>query len=113
MAPRQHGEPGETPTAQTAEPQSHELAAKREDGIPAPLSEEQFAAELCAMGRHAARATGRAPLDPPEQVRHQRLEAVRNTVDEALKGGGAHPVLQELQQALKPNWHEARAAGRV
>lgn len=52
---------------------------------PASLSEEQLAAELCAMARHASRASGRAPLNPPEFVRHSRLENVRAAVQHAKK----------------------------
>jgi hypothetical protein len=52
------------------------------------LSEEQLTAELCAMARHAARATGRAPLAPPELIRHQGLERVRMAAEEAAKKGG-------------------------
>jgi hypothetical protein len=52
-----------------------------------PLSEEQLTVELCAMARHAARSTGRAPLNPAEQVQHQRLEEVRSAVQEAQKKG--------------------------
>jgi hypothetical protein len=58
---------------------------------PEPLTEEQLAAELCAMTRHAARAAGRAPLNPPELVRHERLEAVRAVVNETLKKGATTP----------------------
>lgn len=54
-----------------------------------PLTEEQLAAELCAMTRHAARAAGHAPLAPPEQVRHERLEQVRAVVKDAARKGGA------------------------
>ncbi|MFQ5601603.1 MAG: transposase [Candidatus Krumholzibacteriia bacterium] len=61
---------------------------KSGDDASAPLGEEQLATELCAMARHAARATGRAPLNPPEHVRNHRMEAIRKTVEEALKKGG-------------------------
>jgi len=49
------------------------------------VSEQQVAAELCAMAKHAARAAGRAPLNPPELVRHEKLESVRAFVQEAKK----------------------------
>lgn len=49
------------------------------------VSEQQLAAELCAMAKHAARAAGRAPLNPPELVRHEKLENVRAFVQEAKK----------------------------
>jgi hypothetical protein len=55
-----------------------------------PISEDELAAELCAMTRHAARAAGRAPLEPPELVRHERLELVRAAVQDAARKGGAH-----------------------
>jgi hypothetical protein len=54
------------------------------------LTEEQLAAELSAMAKHAARATGRAPLKPPELVRHEGLNRVRAAVKEAAGKGGAH-----------------------
>jgi hypothetical protein len=54
------------------------------------LSEKQLAAELCAMAKHASRATGRAPLRPPELVRHEGLEQVRAAVKTAAEKGGRH-----------------------
>ena len=51
----------------------------------ASLSEEQLATEFCAMARHASRATGRAPLNPPDYVRHSELEGVRVAVQAAKK----------------------------
>jgi hypothetical protein len=58
------------------------------DVVP-PITEEELTAELCAMARHAGKASGRAPLNPPELVRHERLEAVRTTAAEAMKKKGA------------------------
>lgn len=49
------------------------------------VSEEQVAAEVCAMAKHAARAAGRAPLNPPELARHEKLENARAFVQEAKK----------------------------
>jgi len=57
--------------------------------LPETLDEEEFVAELCAMVRHASRASGRAPLNPPELVRHQRLEEIREFAHRAAKKGGA------------------------
>jgi hypothetical protein len=54
------------------------------------LCEPELAAELCAMAKHAARASGRAPLEPPELVRDQGLERVRAAVQVAAAKGGAH-----------------------
>jgi len=55
-----------------------------------PLSEAQLAAELCAMAKHAAHASGRAPLKPPELIRDRELERVRAAVQTAAGKGGAH-----------------------
>lgn len=55
----------------------------------APLSEKQLATEFCAMAKHASYATGRAPLRPPELVRHEGLNRVRAAVQEAAKKKGA------------------------
>ncbi len=64
------------------------IRAASGDEAAAPLTEKQLAAELCSMARHASRATGRAPLDPPELVRHQRLEEVRAAAEEAAEKRG-------------------------
>lgn len=50
-----------------------------------PLDDEHFVAELCGAARVNARVSGRAPLDPPELVRHRRLEVVRQSVELAQK----------------------------
>ena len=55
-----------------------------------PFSEAQLAAEFCAMAKHSARASGRAPLKPPDHVRHEGLERVRAAVQVAAGKGGAH-----------------------
>lgn len=100
-------------TAQQVEEQGDQPAAPDST---MPLSEEQLAAELCAMARGASRATGRAPLNPPELVRHKGLEKVRAAVLEAKKkeeDDGAQPFLDKLDEALRPDWHASRVAGRV
>jgi hypothetical protein len=65
---------------------SAEEARLSREAAPA-LGEQQLTAELCAMARHASKASGRAPLNPPELVPHDRLEAVRATVADAMKKG--------------------------
>jgi mutator family transposase len=50
-----------------------------------PLTEVELVKQMCAMGRLGARATGKAPLCPPELVRHQRLEEVRGMAQEAAQ----------------------------
>lgn len=52
---------------------------------PAPeaLDEQALCKTLCEVVRLQARASGKAPLNPPELVRHERLEQVRSTVEQA------------------------------
>ena len=50
-----------------------------------PITELELVKQMCAMGRLDARATGKAPLNPPELVRHQRMEELRQVVDAASK----------------------------
>jgi hypothetical protein len=77
-------------SAPTAPPVT-EVAPTTAASAPTPtLSEEQLAAELCAMAKHAARASGRAPLKPPELVRHESLDRVRAIVQTAAAKRGAH-----------------------
>lgn len=65
--------------------------AGADPAVPAPpLTEAQLAAELVAMAKHAARASGRAPLRPPELVRDEGLERLRAAVHAAAAKGGAH-----------------------
>lgn len=69
-------------------PSNSSSAEAQPSGGAAPaLGEQQLTAELCAMARHASKASGRAPLNPPELVRHDRQEAVRATIAEAMKKG--------------------------
>lgn len=56
---------------------------------PAKPTEPEIARELCAIVRQNARASGKAPLEPPELERHQRLERVREKIDEAREKGGS------------------------
>jgi hypothetical protein len=48
-----------------------------------PISESELVAELCAITRENARSSGKAPLQPPALARHNRLETVRQAVDQA------------------------------
>jgi hypothetical protein len=52
---------------------------------PSPLSELEMARTLCEAVRLHARVSGKAPLNPRQLVRHQRLEEVRAFLDEARK----------------------------
>jgi hypothetical protein len=46
----------------------------------APLTEAELVKQLCAAVRVNAKASGKAPLNPPQLLRHQRLESIRATV---------------------------------
>lgn len=51
----------------------------------AALSETEFVREACELVRANSRVSGKAPLDPAELRRHDRLEEVRALVGEARK----------------------------
>ena len=62
-----------------------------------PVAERDVALDLCALVKPQAKRSGKAPLAPPELVRHQGLEQVRHTVEIARKKRrrrclGAHPL---------------------
>jgi hypothetical protein len=50
-----------------------------------PQSEQELAQQLCELVRANSRVSGKAPLDPPELERHERLESIREFVDDAKK----------------------------
>jgi hypothetical protein len=54
-------------------------------GAAEPVLEQDVARMLCDLVRPQAKSSGKAPLAPPELVRHQRLEQVRNTVEAAAQ----------------------------
>jgi hypothetical protein len=51
----------------------------------AALSETELVLEACELVRVNSRVSGKAPLDPAELSRHQRLEEVRELIGEARK----------------------------
>jgi hypothetical protein len=53
-------------------------------GATAAPTEPLLVRHLCAMVRANARVSGRAPLDPAQLRRHQRLERIRDTVSQLL-----------------------------
>jgi len=85
----------------------------------APMSEADLVREVCDLARANSRVSGKAPLDPAELKRHERLVALHAFIGEAkMKPGpdgrpGTWPLLDRLEQALAPTWHETRVAGRV
>ena len=48
-----------------------------------PLSEEDLARQVCELVRVNSRVSGKAPLEPPELNRHDRLEKIGALVNEA------------------------------
>ena len=86
------------PVADPAEAESLPVADPAEAESPAssvaePISEREVVKQLCALGKLDARASGKAPLNPPELVRHRRLEQLRQVVDQAAKKKwSGHPV---------------------
>jgi hypothetical protein len=51
----------------------------------ASLTEKELAQEVCELVRVNSRVSGKAPLDPPEIKRHERIEEIRSLVDDAKK----------------------------
>jgi hypothetical protein len=52
------------------------------------LSEVEFAKEVCELVRQNSRVSGKPPLDPPELERHERLEKLRELVEEDVEKKG-------------------------
>ena len=84
-----------------------------------PLTEDSFAREVGDLVRVNSRVSGKAPFDPAELARHERLAEIHSLVREAREKKrrstepGVWPLIAELDAALTPTWHEARVAGRV
>lgn len=51
------------------------------------LTEQALVRQVCEMVRVNSKISGKAPLDPPELKRHERLEDLRGFVGEARKKG--------------------------
>jgi hypothetical protein len=66
--------------------------------LPSTIEDEQFVAEVCAMVRHASRSSGRAPLNPPELVRHEALEKLRKYAEQAAAKKGAPDFCRDSQR---------------
>lgn len=78
--------PGEYAASEgTVTPEPSVAAVPPPPPIVEPISELELVRQLCALAKLDARASGKAPLNPPELVRHQRLEDLRQVVDEAVK----------------------------
>jgi hypothetical protein len=105
-----------TASAETAAP---EPASTVDAEVAPPLTEEGFARQVCELVRVNGRVSGKAPLDPPELERHERLEQIRGLVNTARKkqptgeDRESWPLLDRLAAALAPTWSEARTAGRI
>jgi hypothetical protein len=68
----------------SGEPPSEETVSDPTDNAAEP-SEEDLAREVCDLVRVNSRVSGKSPLDPPELKRHDRLENIRDFVNEARK----------------------------
>ncbi|MBM4319796.1 MAG: hypothetical protein FJ125_07515, partial [Deltaproteobacteria bacterium] len=77
------------PPTSSAESLAVGTAAPEESGalapVPPELTEEDLAREVCELVRVNSRVSGKAPLDPAELKRHERLESIRSLIDEARK----------------------------
>ncbi len=73
-------EPTPGPEPLTSEPEAAPKVRTQE-----PQSEQELAQQLCELVRVNSRVSGKAPLDPPELERHERLESIREFVDDAKK----------------------------
>ena len=74
---------GKALAGQVGDPVSQQSA----DGgtAPATMSEAELALEVCDLVRVNSRVSGKAPLDPAEIKRYERLEEIRSLVDTAKK----------------------------
>jgi Transposase, Mutator family len=71
--------------AVAAPPEQAATTSEPTAALPPPVSEMQMARTLCEAVRLQARVSGKAPLNPRQLVRHQRLEQVRACLEEARK----------------------------
>lgn len=91
------GSPPMTPSASAppapSSPDSVPLDAGKVAPPVVPITEKELVRQLSRLVRLGARVSGKAPLNPPELVRHQRLEQVRQAALEAAKKKTArHPI---------------------
>jgi len=78
------------PSAESGAPGGEScLATLPEPTAPPAMSDAEFAKDLCQLVRQNARMSGKAPLDPPELKRHERLETLRELVAEDARKKGA------------------------
>jgi hypothetical protein len=74
-----------------------------------PIDETDLARNLADLVRENARRTGRAPLNPPELVRHEKLELVRAAVEEARAEARSMNRAHELEDARPGGKQGARS----
>jgi hypothetical protein len=80
-----------TPTVSSSVAAASAQIETSEMSVPAPkidlhLSREvDLAREICEFVRVNSRVSGKAPLDPPELKRHERIESLRGLVNDARK----------------------------
>jgi hypothetical protein len=86
--PSAPSEPAADGTMNTREPPVAPLDPSPQSPPAEPLTERDLVKQMCELARLDARVSGKAPLNPPELVRHQRLEELREVVQEAAKKKG-------------------------
>lgn len=77
-----------------------------------PMSNAELAKDLCELVRQNARMSGKAPLDPPELKRHERLETLREFLaEDARKKGARRRSSKRLRRRSRPTG--TRSGSRV
>ena len=90
-APAEQANPPSAPAAQEAAARQAASAQAKVGPPVVPITEEELVRTLSNMVRLGARVSGKAPLNPPELVRHQRLEQVRQAALDAAKKKTGRP----------------------
>jgi hypothetical protein len=85
-------EPEATERDLSAESSSQPTESQTATVAPQTMTEEELVRQVGELVRVNSRVSGKAPLDPPELKRHERLEKIRDLVDDAKKK--AHPTRQ-------------------
>jgi hypothetical protein len=116
----------ERPGTPESIPSTPEPAARAQSVAPEPeteaavgMSEHELVHEVCELVRVNSRISGKAPLDPPELKRHQRLEELRGLIDEAREKKPCAPTsprpcrcwIGSLRRSRRPGTKRGRPGG--
>lgn len=72
--------------------------------LPDLETDEGFAKEVCALARQNARRTGKAPLDPPESKRHERLNELHEVVEERRRASEKRGTVSSERWSAVRRW---------